>query len=256
MLPVTILISLLAVLVFGGWIVDRIKRRNRTKTVRAVGFPIPWLPLLERSLPAYRQLPMDLRESLQEKAFAKLTDLSFAGVNESGEVTDAMRVSLSAHLCLLHARLRIPPIPAVRHVVVGPAAAITAALEAPNCPWGPSTMVAIWEPSLHAARCAREERDPEIMNHWRRLRPAGDQGPSADHLYFAGWARSLRQDAADRLPSLGERAPELVESEALFAAASETFIRHPQALLAAHPALFNGLKHFYEFDPTRFHPPR
>jgi hypothetical protein len=252
MLPVTLLTSLLAALLVAGWIGDWIKRRNRTKNVRAVGFPIPWLRLLERGLPQYRALPLDLRERLQEKAFAKLNDLAFAGANESREVTDQMRVSVCAHLCLLHARLRIPPIPAIRQVVVGSEADIAAGLEAPSCPWGASTLVTAWDPALNLARSAREERDSEIMEHWRRLRPPDDRGPAAEHLYFAGWARSLYQDAVDRMPAAAERAPELGQSDALFAAATEAFIRHPAFLLASRPSLYDGLRHFYQLDPARW----
>jgi len=254
MLSITLLVSALATLVVAGWVVDRVRRLNRTKRVRAVGFPLQWLPLVERSLPVYGNLPFDLRESIQEKAFAKLTDLAFSGARESGEVTDLMRVSLGVHLGVLHAHLRIPPTPAVRHVIVGAAADIAVGLEAPGCPWGPGTLVTIWEPAVNAARSARDERDAETMNHWRRLRPGDDPAPSADHLYFAGWARSLREDAADRLPALAERVPELAGSSALFAAASEAFIRHPHALLEHHPALYHALKFFYQFDPARWTP--
>ena len=193
MLPITLLVLALAALVVAGWIVDRVSRLNRTKRVRAVGFPLQWLPLVERSLPGYRNLPFDLRESIQEKAFAKLTDLAFSGARESGEVTDLMRVSLGVHLGLLHARLRIPPTPAVRHVIVGAAADIAAGLDAPGCPWGPSTLVTIWEPAMNAARSARDERDAETMNHWRRLRPADDRARQPTiFILRAGRVRSAR----------------------------------------------------------------
>ncbi len=249
---INLLLGLLLLLVLAGGLADLWRRRRRTKVVRAVGFPLTWLPWLERGVAEYRMLPFDLREHLQEKAFAKMQDLSFAGIDQVEEVTEAMKLSLVGHLCLLHARLRIPPLPSIRQVVIGSRAEAEQALASPDCPWTMSTLVAIWDEELGAGRCAREEFDEDIMAHWRRLLPPGVPAREAACLVYAGWARSLRHDAADRLPFVQPHAPELVSDEALFAAASEAFIRYPEALRENHRALYEGLKQFYLFAPARW----
>ncbi len=224
--------------------------------VRAVGFPLPWVPLVERGMPVYRSLPHDLREALQEKAFFKINDLAFTGPGGVDEVTDAMRVSLGVHIGLLQARLRIPPVPSVRQVVVGPEAALTAALHASEPPWSEGTLLAAWEPAVGAARCFREERDPGLMAHWHRLggRGAGVDGDPLpdDHLYFAGWAASLWSDLPECQRAALGHAPELADEPGVFAAASEAFVRRPSSLRAVAPRLFTALTHFYLYDPSRW----
>jgi len=251
---VTLLIALLLLLVVGGWIFDRWQRRRRDMRVRAVGFPLRWVPLVNRGLPLYDSLPHDLREALQEKAFYKINDLVFTGPGGVNEVTEAMRVSLGVHIGLLQAQRRIPPVPSLRQVVIGSASAIAEALQAPEPPWAEGTLLAEWNPAVGAARCYREERDPVVMAHWKRLAgQATDGDPLADdHLYFAGWAASLWHDLPECRTAALVHAPELDGAPALFAAATEAFLRRPSGLRAVAPDVFTALKHFYLYDPSRW----
>lgn len=222
--------------------------------VRAVGFPMRWVPLVERGLPVYRSLPHDLREALQEKAFFKINDLHFTGPGGVDEVTDEMRVSLGGHIGLLQAQLRIPPVPSLRQIVVGSASAIATALHTSDPPWSEGTLLTEWEPTVGAARCFREERDPVVMGHWRRLgAQATDGDPLADdHLYFAGWAASMWADLpVNQRAALGH-APELAGNPGLFGAATEAFLRRPSSLRAVDARLFEALKRFYLYDPSRW----
>jgi hypothetical protein len=251
---VTLYCALLFLLVLGGWIFDRWQRRRRGMRDRAVGFPLRWVPLVERGLPVYQSLPHDLREALQEKAFFKINDLHFTGPGGVDEVTDAMRVSLGCHIGLLQAQLRIPPVPSLRQVVVGSGAALTEALHAPELPWADGTLLAEWDPVIGAARCYREERDAGVMDHWRRLSGKARDGDSLpdDHLYFAAWAASLWTDLPECQRAALVVAPELGAEPSLFAAASEAFVRRPSSLRAVEPRLFDALKHFYSYDPSRW----
>ena len=254
MIAITLYCALLFLLVLGGWIFDRWQRRRRTMRVRAVGFPLPWVPLVERGLPVYTSLPHDLREALQEKAFFKINDLVFTGPGGIDEVTEEMRVSLGAHIGLLQARLRIPPVPSLRQVVVGAAADLAAGLQAPESSWSEGTLLAEWDTATGAARCYREERNPAITDHWKRLiaRP-GDTDPLPDHhLYFAGWAASMWNDLPECQQSALAHAPDLAADPALFAAATEACLRRPASLQAVEPRLFTALKHFYLYDPSRW----
>lgn len=251
---ITLLSALLLALVVGGWIFDLWQRHRRGMRVRAVGFPLRWVPLVERGLPVYQSLPHDLRISLQEKAFFKINDLAFTGPGGVDEVSDEMRVSLGSHVGLLQAQLRIPPVPSLRQVVVGSGPAIAAALQAPEPPWTEGTLVVEWEPTIGAAHCYREERDPGIMDHWRRLigkNRDGDVLPET-HLYFAGWAASLWADLPECQRAALGHAPELGADPSLFAAATEVFLRRPSSLRAVEPRLFLALKHFYLYDPSRW----
>lgn len=254
MQEVTLLSTLLLLLVVGGWIFDRWQRHRRGMRVRAVGFPLRWVPLVDRGLPLYDSLPHDLREALQEKAFYKINDLVFTGPGGVDEVTDAMRVSLGGHIGLLQAQRRIPPVPSLRQVVVGSAAAITEALNAPEPPWSEGTLLAEWNPSVGAARCYSEERHPALMAHWKQLggQPADNDPLADDHLYFAGWAASLWSDLPECREAALVHAPELAGDPVLFAAATEAFLRRPSCLRAAAPRLFTALKHFYLYDPSRW----
>lgn len=254
MIEITLYSSLLFLLVLGGWLFDKWKRRRRRMRVRAVGFPLPWVPLVERGLPLYTSLPHDLREALQEKAFFKINDLAITGPGGIDEVTDEMRVSLGAHIGLLQAQLRIPPVPSLRQVVVGSAADLAAGLQSADVPWGEGTLLAEWDAAIGAARCYREERTPGITDHWKRLSgQSGDGDPLPDtHLYFAGWAASMWHDLPECQQSALVHAPELAANTDLFAAATEAFLRRPGSLQTVEPRVFTALKHFYLYDPSRW----
>ncbi|MFN0130008.1 MAG: zinc-dependent peptidase [Verrucomicrobiales bacterium] len=254
MQAITLYAGALLLLVVGGWIFDRWQRRRRGMRVRAVGFPLRWVPLVERGLPLYQSLPHDLREALQAKAFFKINDLHITGPGGLDEVTDAMRVSLGGHIGLLQAQLRIAPVPALRQVVVGTGPAMAAASQTADSPWGDGTLLAEWDPAAGAGRCFREERDPSIMDQWRRLGAGSreDDPLPDDHLYFAGWAGPLWHDLPECQRAALALAPELGTEPGLFAAATEAFLRRPGSLQAVEPHLFAALKHFYRYDPSRW----
>lgn len=256
---ITLSCLLLFLLVLGGWIFDRWQRRRRGMRVRAVGFPLRWVPLVERGLPVYQSLPHDLREGLQEKAFFKINDLVITGPGGVDEVTEEMRVSVGAHIGLLQARLRIPPVPSIRQVVIGPRAALVAAEAAMDGAWPPGTLLLAWEPEVGAGRNFSDERNDVLMGHWRRLSGAGTGGAARDgdllgdeHLYFAGWAVSLWHDLPECQRAACTYAPELAGQPEYFAAATEAFLRRPSSLRAAAPSVFAALAHFYLYDPSRW----
>jgi Mlc titration factor MtfA (ptsG expression regulator) len=244
---ILLITAVLAGALVAGAIFDRIRRASRLKTVRAVGFPFHWLPLIERGLSVYRTLPFDLRERVQEMAFFKINDLHFDGLGPFQDVSDEIKVSLGAHVGLLHVNVRIPPIPLVRSIVVGPEAMILESLRANPEAWGDSTLVTVWDTEAHAARSIREELNPEVVRQWKRLAP-----PNDGRLFFAGWARSLHYDSPKGRARAAEFAPEVAADSLLFAAASEAFIRFPEFLARNSPDTYNALRAFYRFDPARW----
>jgi Mlc titration factor MtfA (ptsG expression regulator) len=237
---------LLLLLLIGG-ISNRVRYASRKKQVRAWGFPFVWLPMLERGLAVYSRLPLDLREKLQEIAFFKINDLLFDGIGIYENLDEPIKVSIGAHIGLLHANIRIPPIPSIRTVVIGTSEAIEDSLAAGSQAWGSSVLLTAWDPQAQAARMFREERDPELFEHWKRLAPTND-----GKLFFAGWARSLHSDSPRGRARAAEFDPALAEDHALFAAASEAFIRHPEHLARHHPKIYAGLRAFYRLDPVRW----
>jgi hypothetical protein len=239
--------AILAAVLAAGAIVDRVRRASRTKTVRAIGFPYQWLPLIERGLSLYRSLPLDLRERVQEMAFFKINDLHFDGLGPFEDVSDEIKVSLGAHIGLLHSNVRIPPIPLVRSVVIGTEELIEAALSANPDAWGDSSLLTVWDADARAARTIREELNPEVVRQWRRLAP-----PNDGRLFFAGWARSLHHDSPRGRARAAEFAPELAADSLLFAAASEAFFRFPEHLARNSPDTYNALRAFYRLDPARW----
>jgi hypothetical protein len=175
------------------------------------------------------------------------------------EVTEAMRVSVGAHIGLLQARLRIPPVPSIRQVVIGPRAALVTAEAAMDGPWPPGTLLLAWEPEIGAGRSFAEEQNDALMGHWRRLSGAASGGAARDgdllddeHLYFAGWAASLWHDLPECQRAACTYAPELAGQPEYFAAATEAFLRRPSSLRAAAPSVFAALAHFYLYDPSRW----
>ncbi|MGI8605197.1 MAG: hypothetical protein ACR2OZ_19670 [Verrucomicrobiales bacterium] len=236
--------ALLACLVASG-ISNRIRRAARTKKVWAVGFPLGWLRHLDSGLSVYSRLPLDLREKLQQLAFFKINDLLFDGKGVYENLSEEIIVSLGAHLALLHANIRIPPLPSIRTVVVGTPADLEELIAASSEPLGDSVLLTAWDPEARAARMFREERDPQIKAHWQEFAPQADE-----RLFFAGWARSLHSDSPRGRARAAEIMPDLGTNVALFAAASEAFIRHPVHLASQNPSIYDALRAFYRLDPA------
>ncbi len=244
--------GILFLLVVAGWIVDRVRRASHTKIVRAWGFPHEWLPFVAESLPFYGQMPYDLQERFQEKLFFKLNDLAFDGFGPFEQLTDRQRIVAAGPLGFLHALQRIPPIPAIRQIVVVTPAMAEAAAGEPDR-WGEADHVVIWDEEMRAFRHVREEKDPEIVAHWRALRPESAASErDGDKLIFAAFGRSLLADLDLRVADvLGKDSP-LASDPALMAAASEAFVRYPHHFRQSHPDLFNALRLFYGIDPSRW----
>ena len=245
---ILLITAILAAGLIAGVIVDRVRRASRTKVVRAIGFPYHWLPMIERGLSLYRSLPFDLRERVQELAFFKINDLHFDALGPFADVSDEVKVSLGAHIGLLHTNVRIPPIPLVRSVVVGTEDAIERTLSTNPDAWSESTLVAVWDPEAVAARTIREERNAEVVRQWSRLAP-----PNDGRMYFAGWAKSLHYDSPLGRARAAAIVPELGADCLLFAAASEAFIRFPEHMAENFPDTYNALRAFYRLDPLRWH---
>jgi Mlc titration factor MtfA (ptsG expression regulator) len=243
----TIYFFILLFLLLVGGLINRVRYASRKKKVRAWGFPLAWLPMVERGLSVYPRLPLDLREKLQQIAFFKINDLFFDGLGVYENLPDEIKVSLGAHIGLLHANIRIPPIPSLRAVVIGTTDEIEATLATTPQAWGASVLVTAWDPAAGAARMFREERDPELIEHWNRLAPGND-----GKLFFAGWARSLHNDSPRGRARATEFEPTLAENSSLFAAATEVFVQHPAHLAKHHPEIYDGLRAFYRLDPVRW----
>lgn len=247
MVTVLLFTALFVVLLGAGAAYDRYARATGRKKVRAVGFPLPWVPLIERGVPEYRRMPLDLCELVQSITFCKINDLLFDGLGRYEQLPDSIIVSVGGHVGVLHARMRIPPLPTIRIVVVGEAAEIETRLREEPERWGESTLVTEWDEQAQAARMYREERDEVISGEVARLAPE-----LGGRLFYAGWARFMPNDS----PAARERAeavlPGCCDDPRLFAAASEVFVRAPGALLRAEPQRYAALRAFYRLDPSRW----
>jgi MtfA peptidase len=244
--------ALIAAVLFLGWLLQRLRRAQGSARAWAVGVPREWLPLIPRVQPDYRRLPHDLQEAAQSLAFLKINDLLCDGVGRYEQLPEEIKLSQGFHCGLLHAGLVIPPIQEIRYVVVGTYDEMTAALAATPERWSESWLVTAWDETAQRARHLREEADPEVMAHFRRLLPKGPERPSHEHLYYAGWAESFWREEHHTAEPMLAIAPEFRTDKALFSAASEVFIRFPKTLLSQHPHLYRGLRTYYRLDPQHW----
>ncbi len=249
-LLILLMIPFVALLFIGG-VVDFVRRRTRTKTIRYRTWPLVWLPLIERSLPIYRRMPMDLRENLQEVAWNLSLDKLFDGLGELEEFPDKIKVSALLHAALPQLNLRIPPNPLIRVIVVGTEAELDEARDR-NPQWSDSFLLCLWDEASRTCRPLREERNELTMAAWRKFRPSTMKGPERDHLYFAAWASALYNDRPEQLEAMASRMPELAADRAAFTGASEAFFRSPDDMATEHPAEYAALVLFYLMDPARW----
>ena len=268
--------ALVVFLAAGAWWVLAARRRrrlrdelmNRPLTVRQ-------RVLVEKGLPWFRRLPVDLRARLEGAMQVFLAEKSFEACGELDEVTDEMRLVVAAQACLLivnrpgehYARLRtILVYPTAFSVPiqepVGYDLEVVDEEERIGESWDQGSVILAWDSVLRGNANYEDGLNVVLHEFAHQLDQASgsaDGAPILDRAAdYRSWARVFRAAYGTHVRKT-KKGKETVLDEygaedpaEFFAVATETFFERPRELNAEYPELFRELAGFYRLDPREW----
>ena len=267
-----VLIAVGAVALFVlAWILGQpwwVARRRRR--VRAEPFPAAWRRILQQQVPLYRRLPADLRLRLKQAVAVFVAEKQFIGCGGLA-VTDAMRVTIAAHACLLWLARRGEGYPELRQILVYPGPFFVERLT-PGAggvqqeqrqllageSWDRGQVILSWDDVVAGAAVADDGRNVALHEFAHQLDQETGFANGAPRLpsreRYHRWSQvlgaefdALRQRAGDEAPLIS--AYGAMSPAEFFAVVTEVFFEQPLRLAAEHPALYAELARFYRLDP-------
>lgn len=216
-------------------------------------------------------MPVDLQLQLKKRMQVFLAEKNFIGC-AGLEITDEMRITISAQACLLILNRPTDYFPNLRQILVYPGAFIVHALRTDEAglrqehrrvlageSWSHGQVILSWRDTVQGADTADDGCNVVIHEFAHQLDQESGSANGAPRLIgrsrYARWAkvmeaefRLLQERSRLRQPSLLNEYGATEPAE-FFAVASEVFFEQPQRMAAEHPALYAELSGYYRLNP-------
>ena len=244
----------------GAWLGQRVRRSRGRLRVRHFAFLPSWLEVLERNVPLYGQLPLDLRVRLQDRMIGFMDGKRWKHCGGLGEVTDEMKVTIAGQACLLELGRGVSEDYArILNVLVYPwSGSVGGGGGLPPVEAWPSASVLLgWEAGMRRGRDLRDEGNEVLaaVGEEMGLQGVGSGGRAwGEGCQYSAWARVMSGRFAGGAAlgaALGGRLAGGAVAE-VFAAATELFFEWPGAFLGRCPEGYEQLRAFYKLDPARW----
>ena len=253
-----------------GFLKDRQRKR-----LKARPFPNEWLKIIKRNVAFFERLSADDQAELLEDIQILLTEKNFEGCADQ-EITDEVRVTISAQACLLLLHRKTDYFPRLLTILVYP----TTYLADENRPVTPD----IWEQgkSHRAGETARTMGSMVLA--WDSVKAGAADPADGKNVVLHEFAHQLDYEnfAADGTPALATRQQQLAWREVMrtefaslraaevtgiptlldtygatnaaefFAVSTEAFFERPVRLRSQHPRLYSQLQNYFRQDPVEF----
>ncbi len=246
----------------------------RRARVQRQPFPPAWRDILRRRMPLYSRLPPDLQLQLKKHVQVLVAEKPFIGC-AGLEVTDEMRVLISAQASLLLLNRRAGWFANLRQVLVYPGAFVVERSQGDDGglthetrralageSWQQGQVLLSWDDVLAGAADPGDGRNVVIHEFAHQLDQERGRANGAPwlgrHERYARWAEVLGAEFAALHERLARGEPGVIDAYAatdaaeFFAVVSEHFFEQPQALAQAHPALFAEFARYYATDPRHW----
>jgi Mlc titration factor MtfA (ptsG expression regulator) len=248
-------------------------RARRRRRLQATPLPDEWKNYLQRHLPLYRRLPAALKQQLHGHIQVFLAEKHFTGCDGLA-VTDAMRLTIAAHACLLLLNRQTDYYPGLSTILVYPAAFVVdreshdhlglhylERLELTGESWDSGKVVISWRDACEDA-CLQDGYNVVLHEFAHQLDAESGEVNGAPLLPTRAdakrWARvmaaaydrhcaNLEQGIESILDEYAAHAP-----EEFFAVASEAFFETPARLRGEYPALYQEFCRYYQVDPAQW----
>ncbi|MBT8048503.1 MAG: zinc-dependent peptidase [Xanthomonadales bacterium] len=245
--------------------------RFRLKRAVSAPFPEEWVPILERNIGVYRNLPLSLRQQLRLLIKQFLHQKHFSGARGL-EVTDEMRVTIAAQACMLQLNRRGALYPRLKYIILYPSAFVVSRPELNQAgvvshgrkgllgeSWQNGKVILAWDNVLHGARNFVDGSNVVLHEFTHQL---DSETGSADGAPLLAGASSYRSWAAALSGEFGELQKDArigrrslmdhygaTNPAEFFAVATETFFEKPRRMARDHPELFAVLQSYYRVNP-------
>jgi Mlc titration factor MtfA (ptsG expression regulator) len=237
-------------------------KRRRLK-IQGKPFPHQWEEILDRHFPQYHKLPVPLREELKNKIKVFLHEKRFHGC-QGLEVTETMKVLISAQACLLLLNRETDFFPRLVTVIIYPSAYVSKNSGGPvfGESWNSGELVLTWDSSLHGAANMFDGKNVvyhEFAHQLDQEDGVADGAPVLERRSaYASWATILGEEY-EKLIRKKKRHRKTVlrkygatHPAEFFAVATEAYFEKPRQLNKKHPELYQELKNYYKVDPLEW----
>ena len=246
----------------------------RLKRALAAPFPPEWVAILERNIGVYRQLPMPLRLQLRQLIKQFLHQKTFSGAGGL-VIDDEIRVTIAAEACMLILNRKSGVYPALRYIIVYPAAFVVArqsrdesgvvdpsARDLLGESWSNGKVILAWDSVLRGARNFSDGRNVVLHEFAHQLDSESGSVNGAPVLVgassYRSWSevfseefRQLQLETRHGKHSLMDHYGATNPAE-FFAVATETFFEQPRQMATHHQQLFDLLSSYYRIDPREW----
>jgi Mlc titration factor MtfA (ptsG expression regulator) len=263
MKAILILLAVVAVVVIIGWLHARQRRRLRA-AVMAQPLNDEARSLLRKHMPLFDRVPDELRPKLEGLMQMFMTELSFEACGGLREVTEEMKLVISAQACLLLLESGYEDFGRLRSVLIYPDAYEARDHEEGSSvrlgeSWQTGSVVLSWQSVVQGAANTEDGQNVVLHEFAHQLDQADGAADGLPKLKRAGdvrkWAEAFNQ-SYDLLCDRVNRGQKTVldpygatNPAEFFAVATETFFEKPRQLKEDHGAVYRELVRFYGIDP-------
>jgi hypothetical protein len=276
--PAVIALALAAALVLAGIVATVRKSRRQKEHHRALlaqGLTTRERVIVEKAWPWFRRLPGDLRPRLEGVMRVLMEEKTFEACGGLPEVTEEMRLVITAQAGLLAVNRPPPWYPELVSILVYPGAftapvtdllddtiEIVDTEERLGESSAAGTVVLAWDAVLRGGSNHEDGLNlvmHEFAHQLDQLNGDADGAPILDHardyeswsrVFHAAYGRHVEESEQDQTTVLDDYGAE--DPAEFFAVATETFFERPRELHDEYPELFLELAKFYRLDPREW----
>lgn len=270
----TIIILLIIALIVTGILVDPVLTKQRRNRLKNRSFPPLWNALTLNSLPIYTHLLPNERRRLQGHIQVFLAEKQFIGCGGL-QVTEEMKLTISAVACLLLLNERGEYFPKLRSILIYPSTYFV------------NETIATGNYVVEERRVARLGESwikDQVILSWEQVKQDTDNWRDGHNVVLHEFAHQLDQEdgKAEGVPILQRKSDYPIWAQVMteeyqqlchdvqrgtktvmnsygttnpaefFAVATETFFEKPHQLLKKHQALYELLQRYYLLDPLQW----
>jgi MtfA peptidase len=262
MTGIAILLGVVAVVFFVGWWHGK-RQRERRREVQAKPLDAASRALLRQHMPLFDRVPDALRPKLEGLMQMFMSELSFEACGGLREVTEEMRLVISAQACLLLLESGFEDFGRLRSVLIYPDAYRAHDERGASVrlgeSWQTGSVVLAWESVVQGARNTEDGQNVVLHEFAHQLDQADGAADGLPRLKargdYAEWAKAFNE-AYDLLCERVNRGQKTVmdpygatNPAEFFAVATETFFEKPEQLKEDHGEVYRALVRFYGLDP-------
>ncbi|HIK05114.1 MAG TPA: zinc-dependent peptidase [Trichormus sp. M33_DOE_039] len=269
-----IIVFILIGLVIAGILLSPILIKYHRNRIQKRQFPELWNATIENNLPIYLQLSPAERRRIQGHIQVFLSEKQFIGCRGL-EVTEEMKITISAVACLLLLNERGKYFPKLRSILIYPSTYfVDQTVNLDNYiveerrdarlgeSWTKDQVILSWQQVQSDTQNWRDGHNVVLHEFAHQLDQEDGKAEGVPilphHSDYAIWSRvmttayqqlcnDVQQGITTVMDSYGATSP-----AEFFAVVTETFFEKPQQLHQNHPVLYDLLQKYYQLDPKKW----